>query len=803
MVNEAITERLTRDILTELQYYRQDLKVEEQQSADIEINQLLSNASKSGTGNPGYPEFIIWKQNSDVIVIIECKASIKYHESDKRDKPKTYGVDGVLHYAKFLKSKYHVVAIAISGEKPTELKKSFFLWKKNEATFIQRTWDDLTTWDDYYSKFYIENTGITDIRSYAHKLHNDIRSKAKLKEAQKPLFIGGILLALDDEDFIKEYNTIQNPKKLAKRIVDAIGDKLKKSSIPEEKRQHVVDQFKFITNHTHLIKKQNTSSINHKCVSYLHMFLHDIHDNVYPIMQSANNVDLMGEFYIEFIRYTGGEGKGLGIVLTPPHITELFTDLVDISKNTKVLDICMGTGGFLVTTMSKMLNGDLTIKEIEQIRNGNLYGMESQTEIFALACVNMFIRGDGKANMFKGDSLDENDTQIKKLKGVCNIGFLNPPYSQKDQEELEFVKKMLDLLTVNGKGVVILPISCTNSNNNLRESILKSHTLEAVMIMPKELFTSSTHTCIMVFTAHKPHTGTSKTWFSVWDNDGLQKLKNRRIDRYGKWEDIKKEWLHDFEHKITNKKSLLKHVDHTSEWSALAYIETDYSELTPEKFVNTIRAHRLCVLRRRGKIISNDHIDHVKAVLNLPENEINVFKEDIIKNTNSRKIIDPSGWRKFKISDCFFVMGSSTTPIENLLNYEKNAELDARVYPYVTTRSKNNAVDGYYPYSTEIGGVLTVDSATIGYVSYRLQNFSASDHVEILRPKFDMDMYVGLFLQTILNLENFRYGYGRKFNQPRIRNTMIKLPHIDGRPDWKWMRAYMKEIDDLGWLCDY
>ncbi|MFB6198437.1 MAG: hypothetical protein ABEI52_09255, partial [Halobacteriaceae archaeon] len=35
----------------------------------------------------------------------------------------------------------------------------------------------------------------------------------------------------------------------------------------------------------------------------------------------------------EFLRYTGGDKKGLGIVLTPKHITELFAEVADVHKD--------------------------------------------------------------------------------------------------------------------------------------------------------------------------------------------------------------------------------------------------------------------------------------------------------------------------------------------------------------------------------------------------------------------------------------------------------------------------------------
>ena len=61
---------------------------------------------------------------------------------------------------------------------------------------------------------------------------------------------------------------------------------------------------------------------------------------------------------------------------------------------------------------------------------------------------------------------------------------------------------------------------------------------------------------------------------------------------------------------------------------------------------------------------------------------------------------------------------------------------------------------------------------------YQKNNFSASDHVEKLVPKFDMNAYIALFIKTIIELEKTRYGYGRKFSQTRIKQTKINGPPL-------------------------
>jgi hypothetical protein len=151
--------------------------------------------------------------------------------------------------------------------------------------------------------------------------------------------------------------------------------------------------------------------------------------------------------------------------------------------------------------------------------------------------------------------------------------------------------------------------------------------------------------------------------------------------------------------------------------------------------------------------------------------------------------LDISRWKKFKIGDLFEVSGTRTSKLDILKDYGNGA------YPYVTTQSSNNGVEGFYGHWTEQGKILVVDSAVAGFCSYQDNNFSASDHVEKLIPLFPINKYIGLFMATIINLDRYRYNYGRKCNQKKIKDTVIKLPALDnGKPDWDFMENYIRAL---------
>jgi len=165
-----------------------------------------------------------------------------------------------------------------------------------------------------------------------------------------------------------------------------------------------------------------------------------------------------------------------------------------------------------------------------------------------------------------------------------------------------------------------------------------------------------------------------------------------------------------------------------------------------------------------------------------------IYNKPISKPKNSLKL-DSVQWQEFKISNLFEVKGTKTTIIKKLLDCGKG------FYPYITTRATNNATDGFFDFYTEKGNVLVIDSATIGHTTYQELDFSASDHVEKLIPKFKLNKFIAIFLVTILNKEQFRYNYSRKFNQNRIKNTIIKLPILKkDTPHWQFMEDYIKSL---------
>ena len=192
-----------------------------------------------------------------------------------------------------------------------------------------------------------------------------------------------------------------------------------------------------------------------------------------------------------------------------------------------------------------------------------------------------------------------------------------------------------------------------------------------------------------------------------------------------------------------------------------------------------------------GRQVTPKRLGNTKIPNKIPEyvNKTEIKKPLHHNLLNKKFELDIKNWKSFTLDALFKITGSKTTKIADLLDcgYGK--------YPYITTQATNNGTEGFFNVFTESGNVLTIDSAVVGYCSYQAENFSASDHVEVLKPQFVMNKYVAMFFTTILNIEQYRFSYGRKASQTRLKNLTIKLPQTpQGEPDWEFMENYIKSL---------
>lgn len=728
----------------------------------------LDDFSLGGSGK-ALPEFIItFKDDMTTIIVVECKKSVAKHETAERDHPKDYAVDGALYYAKFLKEDYNVIAVAVSGTKRETLRVNAFLWSKgqDDYTELRKARDIILEPKNYIDlvkgKQIQREYSLDSIRETAIDMHEYLR-EIKMTERHKPIFIAGILIALSDDDFAKTYINLPSFNSVISNITTAIENVLRDSGLKYNRIQYIKQAFK------NLLDNSKFAAIplgNKKSIVW---YIEELEMKIKPMMDHADStIDALGVFYHEFIKYSGGDGSGLGIVLTPQHLTEFMCHLAGVNKNSRIVDICCGSGSFLVTAMSMMFK-DANPKEVERIRKGGLYGVEFDDELYTLAVANMIIRKDGKSNIEHGDCFNPEIVRGLKSKNI-NIGLINPPYSQDDVAELEFVEHLLDILTVNGTGVVVVPMSCAIGTKfkDIRKRLFQKHTLDAVFSMPDDIFyPTGTNVCVMVWKAHCPHDSTHETFFGYCKDDGFVKRKKLgRIDAYGKWAEIESQWLRLYRNRDVEDGLSARHcVTDKDEWLCEAYMETDYALLTQSLFAQSIR-------------------DYLAFQIKCGFTDLSIRAKQTEKKT-----LNVAEWKAFLIDDLFDVSVSKDPNLQNS---------NPGTVPYISSSAENNGLTAYVDTeASQLGNTITIArNGSVGATFYQPFPFCASpDDIRILTPKFSLNVYIGLFIKTVVELEKFRYAYGRKLGTRRIKNISIRLPiKKDGTPDYIYMEDYIKSL---------
>ncbi len=596
--NERKTEDLVGDRLRELGYYdTPSIHVEKQASDSPRLQKLLEHASKRGDGI-GKPEFIIRSDDRypNFVIVIECKASTLHHESLRRDRPEGFAVDGVLLYASYLAKDFDVLAIAISGETKDVLRISHFFHLRGQSTAT--SWPSFTgflTFADYYEAFFNSDIKFRQdydsLLDFSRFLNNELQAK-KVTEADRGFLISGILIALQNPAFRNSYEIQPTGMNLATNLFDTIKAEFANAKIVQTHRDLLYQAFSFIPLSPTLTQDRD----------FLVGLIKGIDENINSFMKSHAYYDTIGQFYVEFLRYANND-KGLGIVLTPLHIAELFAELAGVNKDSIVYDNCCGTAGLLIAAMNLMIRDAGEDKRVQdQIKSRQLFGIEYQPKIYALAVSNMILHGDGKTNVYRGDCFEDAATSIAPHHPT--VGLLNPPYKNKtakdDREELEFVLNNLSTLEPGGTCIAIVPITCATAPSgvigDLKNTILRHHTLEAVLSMPIELFHNSKTTvvtCVMVLTAHRPHPVGKKTWFAYCRDDGFIKTKHRgRIDVDVVWPTIKSRWVNAFRNRdVINGFSVMVEVDARQEWCAEAYLDANYDVIADTDLMSAIKRH--------------------------------------------------------------------------------------------------------------------------------------------------------------------------------------------------------------------
>lgn len=182
------------------------------------------------------------------------------------------------------------------------------------------------------------------------------------------------------------------------------------------------------------------------------------------------------------------------------------------------------------------------------------------------------------------------------------------------------------------------------------------------------------------------------------------------------------------------------------------------------------------------------HLDNIPSWVyeaNIPDYS-NIHLPYLEEKTPELKVED---WKEFRLDELFDIKYGTFIST-------KSKEGEEGLTPYITTTANNNGIGRHIKRKPDYpANSLTIATdGTIGEVFYQETPYCASNITGVLIPKFELNPYIAMFLITILKQERFRYSYGRKWSIQKVRETRIRLPEKEGKPDWKFMEEYVKSL---------
>ena len=340
-----------------------------------------------------------------------------------------------------------------------------------------------------------------------------------------------------------------------------------------------------------------------------------------------NGEDVMGIFFNEFNRYKKKSESGQ--VFTPDHITSFMYRLIDVNQHDRVLDATCGSGAFLVKAMCNMVKeaGGVNTSEAALIKSSQLFGIEFDREIFALACANMLIHKDGKTNLEQLDTRTDEACEWIKDKKITKV-LMNPPYERK-YGCLKIVDNVLKSVPIGTKCAFILPdkkLEKDYIDKKYGNKLLKNNTLTTIIKLPENLFFGvGVTTSIFVFEAGKPQNMRNIIGYYI-EEDGLETVKNQgRQDIKERWQEKEDYWIgaiRDGEDSIYGTRQIINPLEHIS-----YQMPTAPFEIFEEDFVKTMMDYEMF---QRGIDVKDFNEKVMKSVLyssNIHENSDTVIIE--------------------------------------------------------------------------------------------------------------------------------------------------------------------------------
>jgi predicted RNA methylase len=676
---------------------------------DKRLKPFFHGLSKTGNGG-GIPDAVYLFENK-TLMVVEIKPDNM-----------SSAVSDVKHYYRGLrKNGYNddIVSIAFTGNghfRVFENENEIFPESLTIVEFNFKLKNKLFG-DKLIYKYNINHTKEQMDKQF-YKIHNYIRDNCHLSSREKIILIIGILVALKEPYFNKEWFKYYDNSLLNQFLFDSIK-KINSGRLSLNDTDERIKNFLFIKTHESF-KESNK--------------LHEIIKLVVDIQNLNYTGDLVNLFYSEFVKYSDSDGQVLGIVLTPEYIVELMVYMIDINKDDIVLDLCTGTGSFLLESLKH--------------NPKKIMGCEMQNDLFLMAETNFILRDVYNYELIKGNCFNHTFVASKSI--------INPPFGQKKvgEKELDFVIKQIES-TKNGLCVAVFPQSCISNNKQnlkLKQKIMELSTIKTVIKLNNKVFypNASVGCSIMLLDTTKPHDSEKDSvLFIDFTNDEYEnmihngRLKTANFDKHF---DLVKNIL---KYKTKTEISFNCFIKSNDEWSFDAFVKINFS------------------------ITKNELKEQLKTYNKLFEKE------------EKKEIVHFKSTEMFKICDIFDI---ETVKKSMQTNYAKKNNGSV---PYISASKLNNGITFYTKNNSNFSLIepecLTLVNAGdggCGYTFYQRVPFYASSSIYILRFKekyfqYKNNICVNMFMCSIISKLHEKYGFNRGLKMNKLigdEGEEIELP---------------------------
>lgn len=241
-----------------------------------------------------------------------------------------------------------------------------------------------------------------------------------------------------------------------------------------------------------------------------------------PLGNNNYDADIMGDANEYLIRhFADDDNKNAGDFFTPRTIVKLLIKMLAPEANHSIYDPACGTGGMLIEyirqTHSKTGAGQF------------IYGQENMTSTSAIARMNLYLHGIEDFHIKTGDTLRTPQFIYRGQLQQFDYVVANPPFGLDgwgaDQFETDvwgrnlwgcptdsnadyaWIQHIVKSMKDKGRAAVIMPQGVLfhgGKEGSIREQLVRSHKLEAVINLPSGVFYSTgVSACVLFINNHK------------------------------------------------------------------------------------------------------------------------------------------------------------------------------------------------------------------------------------------------------------------------------------------------------------